>query len=72
MYATDKWLRVADAAERTRLSEWSIYQAISRGELTHRRLGGRRAIRLKPEWVDAWLTGYQSPIQQPAGVADEQ
>ena len=42
------WLNVTEAADR-------IYTACERGELRHARVGGRRSIRLKAEWIDAWL-----------------
>jgi excisionase family DNA binding protein len=50
-----QWLTVAHAAEYAGLSKDTIYTAIERGELCHVRVGGRRAIRLRPEWIDAWL-----------------
>ena len=37
------------------LSRDTIYTACERREIRQVRLGGRRAIRLKPEWIDAWL-----------------
>jgi excisionase family DNA binding protein len=49
------WLTVAEGAEYARVSRDTIYTACERGDLHHARLGGRRAIRLKPEWIDAWL-----------------
>jgi excisionase family DNA binding protein len=33
----------------------SIYFACARGELRHVRIGGRRSIRLRAAWLDAWL-----------------
>jgi excisionase family DNA binding protein len=33
----------------------TIYTACERRELRHARIGGRRSIRLKAEWIDAWL-----------------
>lgn len=33
----------------------TIYTACERHEVHHARIGGRRSIRLKPEWIDPWL-----------------
>ena len=49
------WLTVTQAAEYAGVSRDTIYTACERREIRHARLGGRRAIRLKPEWIDAWL-----------------
>ena len=46
---------MAEAAEYTGVSRDTIYTACERREIRQARLGGRRAIRLKPEWIDAWL-----------------
>jgi excisionase family DNA binding protein len=52
------WLRVPQAAAYAGVSRDTIYTACARAELRHVRIGGRRAIRLKPEWVDDWLERY--------------
>jgi excisionase family DNA binding protein len=49
------WLNVAEAAEYAGVSRDTIYTACERREIHHARIGGRRAIRLKAEWIDAWL-----------------
>jgi excisionase family DNA binding protein len=49
------WLSVRQAAEHACVSRDTIYTACERRETRHVRLGGRRAIRVKAEWVDAWL-----------------
>jgi excisionase family DNA binding protein len=49
------WFTVAEGAEYSGVSRDTIYTACERGELRHARVGGRRAIRLKPAWIDAWL-----------------
>jgi excisionase family DNA binding protein len=49
------WLTVAEAAQYAGVSRDTIYTACERREIRQVRLGGRRAIRLKPEWIDAWL-----------------
>jgi excisionase family DNA binding protein len=49
------WLTVSEAAEYAAVSRDTIYTACERHEIRHARVGGRRAIRVKPEWVDAWL-----------------
>lgn len=49
------WFTVTEGAEYAGVSRDTIYTACERGELRHARIGGRRSIRLKPEWIDAWL-----------------
>jgi excisionase family DNA binding protein len=59
------WLTVAEGAEYAGISRDTVYTACERGELRHARIGGRRAIRLKPEWIDAWLERYAQGVQEP-------
>ena len=51
----NRWLKVTDAAQYAGVSRDTIYTACERGELRHVKVGGRRAIRLRGEWIDAWL-----------------
>jgi len=57
------WLTVAEGAEYSGVSRDTIYTACERGELQHARVGGRRAIRLKPAWIDAWLERHTRGAQ---------
>jgi excisionase family DNA binding protein len=61
------WLNVAEAAEHAGVSRDTIYTACERKELRHARVGGRRSIRLKPEWIDAWLERHASDVQDRHG-----
>jgi excisionase family DNA binding protein len=49
------WLTVAESAIYAGVSRDTIYTACERRELKHARIGGRRSIRIKAEWLDAWL-----------------
>jgi excisionase family DNA binding protein len=49
------WLNVSEGAEYAGVCRDTIYTACERGELRHIRISGRRAIRLKREWIDAWF-----------------
>jgi len=49
------WLTIADAAAYAKLSKDVLYAACERGELRHVRIGGRRSIRLRRDWIDDWL-----------------
>jgi excisionase family DNA binding protein len=49
------WLTVGEAAKYAKVASDTIYDACERGELRHVRIGGRRAIRLRAAWIDAWL-----------------
>lgn len=52
------WLNVADGAKYAGVCRDTIYTAAERGDLRHVRIGGRRAIRLKREWIDEWFERY--------------
>jgi len=59
------WLTVTQAAEYAGVSRDTIYTACERREMNHARLGGRRAIRVKPEWIDAWLERHTRLAKDP-------
>lgn len=54
------WLTVQGAAAYSSLSTDTIYTACERGELQHAKVGGRRTIRLRHSWVDAWLERHSA------------
>jgi excisionase family DNA binding protein len=49
------WLKVTEAAEYAGVSRDTIYTACERHELRSARVSARRAIRIRPQWIDAWL-----------------
>lgn len=57
--AEARWLNVARAAQYAGLSADTIYTACNCGQLRHVKVGGRRTIRLLPEWIDDWLCRHQ-------------
>jgi excisionase family DNA binding protein len=57
------WFKVPQAAQYAGVSRDTVYGACARGELRHVRVAGRRAIRLKPEWMDEWLERYERATQ---------
>lgn len=59
------WLTVKEAADHAGLSSDTLYTAVERGEVKHTRVGGRRTIRLKAEWVDDWLERF---TREPVGA----
>lgn len=46
---------VREAAEYATVSADTVYTACEKRELRHAKVGGRKAIRLRAEWIDAWL-----------------
>src|SRR5271156_2560448 len=53
--AENLWLTVQAAAVYASVSTDTIYTACERNELRHVKVGGRKAIRVRAEWVDEWL-----------------
>ena len=49
------WLTVTDAAARARCGPKLIYREVRAQRLRAVKMGGRRELRLRPEWIDAWL-----------------
>jgi len=65
------WLTVAEGATHSGVSRDTIYTACERRELRHARIGGRRVIRLKVEWIDAWLEQHAAGALRRAGASSE-
>jgi len=60
------WFNVGEAAEYASVSRDTIYTACERREIHHVRLGGRRAIRVKAAWIDAWLERHTRRAEERA------
>lgn len=58
------WFTVSEGAEYAGVSRDTIYTACERRELRHVRIGGRRSIRIKPEWIDTWLERHTRATQE--------
>ena len=55
------WLTVEDAAQRARCGVKTIYREVHAKRLRAARIGGRRELRLLPEWIDQWLVETTTP-----------
>ncbi|MGC4083405.1 MAG: hypothetical protein QM736_15170 [Vicinamibacterales bacterium] len=71
MPADTPWLRIRpDAITYSQCSESVLLREIRAGRLRAAYVGGRRAIRLKREWIDAWLEArVPVEVQTPEPVA---
>ena len=49
------WLTVKEAAAYSKCATKTLYRAIQQGALRAARVGGRRKIVLRREWIDAYL-----------------
>lgn len=49
------WLTVGEAAQHARCGVKTVYREVQAGRLRAARVGGRRELRFRLEWVDAWL-----------------
>lgn len=56
--APSPWLTVAEAADRARCGPKLIYREVKAGRLKAAKVGGRRELRMLPEWIDQWLMAH--------------
>lgn len=61
--ALPHWLRLNEAAPIYRVSVATLRREIYAGRLKHARVGGRKSIRLRPEWLDEWLERTAAPVK---------
>lgn len=61
--AADPWLTVQAAAELANLSTKTIYGAVRTGRLRAATVGGRRTLRIRTSWVQAWLEADATPVE---------
>jgi excisionase family DNA binding protein len=55
-YSLDSpWLTIREAAPYAKCGVKALYRAVRSGQLKAVRLGGRRELRLRREWLDGWL-----------------
>jgi excisionase family DNA binding protein len=55
------WLTVIEAARRARCGPRLIYREVRANRLRAARVGGRRELRIRAEWIDTWLEAYTTP-----------
>ena len=57
------WMVVAEAAAYARVSTKTLYRAVERNKCRHARVGDRRALRFKREYLDEWLEATVVPVE---------
>jgi excisionase family DNA binding protein len=57
------WMTVREAAVYTRCGVKTLYRAIHAGQIRAARIGGRRKIVVKKEWLDAYLEAMADRAQ---------
>ena len=57
------WLTLRHAAARAAVSEGTLKREVHRGRIRAARVGGRRSLRFRPSWIDAWLEATSTPVE---------
>jgi excisionase family DNA binding protein len=60
---SDPWLTLREGAKHVRANEVTLRREIQRNRLRHARIGGRKSIRLRRSWLDAWLEKSTTPTE---------
>ena len=61
------WGTVEDAASYLQCSTKTLYRAAAAGQLRAARVAGRRSLRFRREWLDAWLENCAAPVESSRG-----
>ena len=64
-----EWLTLRRAAMRAAVSEATIKREVRRGCIRAARVGGRRCLRFRAEWIDAWLDASATQLKHEARLA---
>lgn len=64
------WRKPKEAAARAQTCVDVIYREVRAGRLKAARVGGRRELRFRDEWIDAWLEASTTPREVPAPVVN--
>lgn len=56
------WLTLRRAAARAAVSEGTIKREVRLNRIRCARVGGRRCLRFRAEWIDAWLDASTTPV----------
>ncbi len=59
------WRTVKEGAARARVHPSVIYREVKAGRLRAVRIGGRRDLRLRDEYIDEWLESSLKPVELP-------
>lgn len=59
----DPWLTLQQSADHAQVHPDSLRRAIKIGRIRHARVSGRKAIRIRRSWVDAWLEADATPVE---------
>jgi len=67
------WMTIREAARYARCGPKTLYREVRQGRLRAARIGGRREIRLRAEWLDSWLeqAGTDSRAAMDWGIRSE-
>jgi excisionase family DNA binding protein len=62
--APSPWLLPSEAAQYARVSLQTLYREARLKRLQHARVGGRRELRFRREYLDNWLQRWAVPVEQ--------
>ncbi len=61
--AIQKWLTLCEASEYMVVHESTARRAVKDGRLRAARVGGRKLLRFKVEWLDEFMLASSTPIE---------
>jgi excisionase family DNA binding protein len=59
---TSPWLTAGEAADYVRCGSKIVYREVGAGRMRAARVGGRRELRFRREWLDEWLERTARPV----------